>query len=197
MSEQTCGKKRIAGAQFNLSVMSDDFVDIILGALNAVDTTNVWKETDDVSTCVRGKMVHVFDVVKAIYLHAAKTGKHVEMSGTFSIGCPGDSSGDVYMDANDTPANKETSEGISQNAGCKFALYPLNTEDYMDTIYQQIDLSKAQNVTVSPSHYSTRLDGEVNDIFETMEKAFTQVQEAVSHTTMTFTISANSPSTKK
>ena len=78
---QECGTERIAGCQFNLSVMSDDFAEVILGALDRVDTSKVWKETDDVSTCVRGRIEHVFDVVQAIYLEAAKTGKHVEMSG--------------------------------------------------------------------------------------------------------------------
>ncbi|MFC3419899.1 YkoF family thiamine/hydroxymethylpyrimidine-binding protein [Salinicoccus hispanicus] len=192
-----CGTERIAGCQFNLSVMSDDFVDVILGSLDTVDMSKVWRDTDDVTTCVRGRLEHVFDVVKAVYMHAVKTGKHVEMSGTFSIGCPGDSSGDTYMDATAERMNEANVSDISQKAGCKFALYPMNTSNYMDVIYEQIDLSKARGVEVSPSHYSTRLDGEVNDIYKAMEEAFTKVQEVVSHTTMTFTISANSPSSKK
>ncbi|PKR77131.1 thiamine-binding protein [Halalkalibacillus sediminis] len=192
-----CGTSRIAGCQFTLHPMTDKFVDVILGALEEVDTTNVWKDTDDVSTCIRGKMVHIFDVTKAIFLHAAKTGEHVAMSGTFSIGCPGDSSGDVYMDVTDEVLNEVKSKDISQKAGCKFALYPMGREDYMDKIYEQIDLSKARGVDVSASHYATRLDGEVNDIFHTLEESFDKVQEKVSHVTMTFTISANSPSTKK
>lgn len=187
---------RIAGCQFNLSVMSDDFSDVILSALAEVDTSKVWKDTDDVSTCVRGRMTHVFDVVKAVYLQAAKTGKHVEMSGTFSIGCPGDSSGHAYMDVTDDRLNVVDSSEISQAAGCKFALYPMNTDNYMEKINEQIDLSKERGVTVSPTHYATRLDGEVNDIFRAIETAFTKVQAVVSHTTMTFTISANSPSNR-
>lgn len=189
-------EERIAGCQFNLSVMSDDFADIILSALNEVDTSKIWNDTDDVSTCVRGKKHHVFDVVKAIYLHAAKTGKHVEMSGTFSIGCPGDDSGEAYMDVTDERMNEAVTSEIMQTAGCKFALYPMNTNNYMDKIYEQIDLSKESGVRVSPTHYATRLDGEVNDIFRAIETSFTKVQEVVSHTTMTFTISANSPSSK-
>ncbi|WP_434121191.1 YkoF family thiamine/hydroxymethylpyrimidine-binding protein [Salinicoccus roseus] len=190
---QECGTERIAGCQFNLSVMSDDFAEVIIGALDQVDTSKVWKETDDVSTCVRGRIEHVFDVVQAIYLEAAKTGKHVEMSGTFSIGCPGDSSGDAHMDVFPERLNAP-SKDVHQKAGCKFALYPMNTIDYMDVIYEQIDLSKEAGVTVSPAHYATRLDGTVPAIFSAMESSFTKVQEAVSHTTMTFTISANSPS---
>src|SRR5690625_3137497 len=141
-----CGNGEIAGCQFTLFPMSDQFVDIILSALKEVDTSNVWKETDDVSTCVRGDLAHVFDVVKAIYLHAAKTGEHVAMSGTFSIGCPGDSKNDVKEAVTDELKNESTSKHISQKAGCKFALYPLGHENYMDLIVEQIDLSKSRGV---------------------------------------------------
>ncbi|MDQ0352095.1 uncharacterized protein YqgV (UPF0045/DUF77 family) [Alkalibacillus filiformis] len=196
MTNQQCGTSRIAGCQFTLYPMSDNFVDIILSALDEVDSTKVWKDTDDVTTCVRGKMVHVFDVTKAIFLHAAKTGEHVAMSGTFSIGCPGDNEADAYMAETDEPMNLEKSQTVDQQAGCKFSLYPLGREDYMDKIYEQIDLSKARGVEVSASHYMTRLDGDVKDIFNAMEDSFEAVQEKVSHTTMTFTISANSPSNK-
>ncbi|WP_188207525.1 Ykof family thiamine-binding protein [Alkalibacillus aidingensis] len=191
-----CGTSRIAGCQFTLYPMSDNFVDIILTALDEVDSSKVWKDTDDVSTCIRGKMVHVFDVTKAIFLHAAKTGEHVAMSGTFSIGCPGDNEADVYMAETDEPVNLANSQSIEQQAGCKFALYPMGREDYMDKIYEQIDLSKARGVEVSAAHYATRLDGDVKDIFHALEESFDKVQEAVSHVTMTFTISANSPSNK-
>ncbi|SFE03365.1 YKOF-related Family [Lentibacillus persicus] len=196
MPDNSCGNSRIAGCQFTLYPMSDRFVDIILGALEEVDTSKVWKETDDVSTCVRGKMVHVFDVSKALFLHAAKTGEHVAMSGTFSIGCPGDTEADAYMDETDAPLNEQRSNEISQEAGCKFALYPMGRDDYMNAIYEQIDLSKHRKVKVSGTHYATRLDGDVSDIFSALQASFTSVQEKVSHVTMTFTISANSPSNK-
>ena len=191
-----CGTTRIAGCQFTLYPMTDNFVDIILSSLKEVDTSKVWKKTDDVSTCIRGKLVHVFDVAKAIFLHAAKTGEHVAMSGTFSIGCPGDSSGNAFLAETNVPINEPNSTKISQQAGCIFALYPLGRDDYMGLINEQIDLSKNRGVKVNATHYATRLDGEVNDIFRTMHESFDAVQKVCSHVTMTFTISANSPSNK-
>ncbi|MET3684345.1 uncharacterized protein YqgV (UPF0045/DUF77 family) [Alkalibacillus flavidus] len=196
MTNQQCGTSRIAGVQFTLFPMSDNFVDIILSALDEVDHSSVWKETDDVTTCMRGKIVHIFDITKAIFLHAAKTGEHVAMSGTFSVGCPGDNEADVYMAESDEPVNAPNLSANEQQAGCKFAIHPLGRDDYMDKIYEQIDLSKARGVDVSPSHYMTRLDGDVASIFDAMEEAFEAVQQEVSHTTMTFTISANSPSNR-
>ncbi|WP_130859642.1 YkoF family thiamine/hydroxymethylpyrimidine-binding protein [Gracilibacillus phocaeensis] len=188
-----CGTSRIAGCQFTLFPMSDRFVDIILSSLREVDSSKVWMHTDDVSTCIRGKRVHLFDVTKALFFHAAKTGVHVAMSGTFSIGCPGDSTGDVYMDESSQVMN-QAADSLNQSAGCRFSLYPLGREDYMEQIYQQIDWSKTAGVDVSHSHYATRLDGDVHDIFRVLEHCFEQVQQKVSHVTMSFTISANSPS---
>ncbi|ALX49094.1 YkoF family thiamine/hydroxymethylpyrimidine-binding protein [Lentibacillus amyloliquefaciens] len=196
MTSNSCGTSRLAGCQFTLFPMSDKFVDIILGALEEVDTSKVWKDTDDVSTCVRGKMVHVFDVTKALFLHAAKTGEHVAMSGTFSIGCPGDTEADSYMDEADAPVNETKLNELYRKAGCKFSLYPMGRADYMEAIYEQIDLSKHRNVEVSADHYATRLDGDVKAIFEALHQSFDSVQEKVSHVTMSFTISANSPSNK-
>jgi len=196
MMNQYCGTSRIAGCQFSLHPMSDQFVNIILSTLEEVDTSKVWMETDDISTCIRGKMVHVFDVVKAVFLHAAKTGEHVAMNGTFSIGCPGDSEADVYMDETDVPVNEEKMSEISQPAGCKFALYPMGTEDYMDKIYEQINLSNDRNVDVTAVHYATRLDGDVHDIFQALYESFDLVQQKVSHVTMTFSLSANSPTNR-
>ncbi|RPF53250.1 YkoF family thiamine/hydroxymethylpyrimidine-binding protein [Aquisalibacillus elongatus] len=187
-------KNSFVGCEFTLYPMSDNFVDIILSALDEVDTSTVWMETDDVSTCIRGKMVHVYDITQAIFLHAAKTGKHVAMSGTFGVGCPCDTTDDVFLSEEDEPKNISKIKEINQKAGCKFALYPMGEKDYIEKIQEQVNLSKHRGVEVSPTHYATRLDGDVKDIFKTLHESFDQVQQAVSHVTMTFTISANSPS---
>lgn len=185
---------RISGCQFTLYPMSDEFVDIITLALENVDMSKVWQETDDVSTILRGKIIHIFDVTSAIFLQTAKTGKHIAMSGTFSIGCPGDSKTDVHIDETDTPKNKSSIKGVAQKAGCKFSLYPMGINDYMKAIYEQIDLSKQIGVNVTPTHHATRLDGDAKAIFQTLYEAFYNVQTTVRHVNMTFTISANSPS---
>jgi uncharacterized protein YqgV (UPF0045/DUF77 family) len=127
MSELACGTSRIVGCRFSLYPMSDQFVNIITGALKETDTSKVWMETDDVSTCVRGRESHVFDVVKAIYTYAAQSGEHVVFNGTFSIGCPGDTEGDVYMTEDDERMNQEAVNLIELESACQFALYPMGT----------------------------------------------------------------------
>lgn len=196
MTNQVCGNNSITGASFSLYPMCDEFVEVILGSLEATDTSKVWVNTDDVTTTIRGKAVHVFDASRAIFMHAAKTGEHVAFNATYSVGCPGDSDGDKYMAKDDHPTNLEKVENIKQPVAAKFSLYPLGGGDYMDVIYKQIDAMK-DYVTVQRAHYSTRLEGEAIHIFEGLEKVFNATVESGSrHTVMTVSISANSPSHK-
>lgn len=193
---QTCTKSDIAGASFSIHPMSSGFIDIIIGALEDADTSKVHMDTDDVTTTVRGKLVHVFDVTKAIFLHAAKTGEHVAFQATYSLGCPGDSKGEAYMAEDDIRLNTDQVKEIKQPAAAKFSLYPLGGGDYMDVIYEQIEAMK-KYVKASHAHYSTRLDGEALDIFHGLEQVFkATVEGGSSHTVMTVSISANSPSHK-
>src|SRR6185437_4211771 len=106
--------------------MAVNFVDIIKGALAEADTSNVWMHTDDVSTVIRGKENHVFDTAKALLLHATKTGVHVAFNGTFSIGCPGDTAGDVYLEKEDILLNQPIIKDLRQYVSSQFALYPMN-----------------------------------------------------------------------
>lgn len=186
--------QKITGASFSLYPMSNDFVDIIKGALKETDTSKVWIETDDVTTTVRGKMIHVFDVTRSIIIHAAKTGEHVAFQATYSLGCPGDSQGDTYLAEDDQPVNLAILENNSQYAAAKFSLYSLGGGDYMDTIYGQIESMK-EYVSVKPAHYSTKLEGNIVDIFKGLEKVFeATVKSGSRHTVMTVSISVNSPS---
>ncbi|RPK12607.1 YkoF family thiamine/hydroxymethylpyrimidine-binding protein [Priestia endophytica] len=197
MNEQLCGTSRIYGCRFSLYPMCDNFIEVIKTALREVDTSKVWIKTDNVSTCVRGRNEHVFDVVKAIYLHAAKTGVHVVLNGSFSVGCPGDSEGDVYLSEDDVLLNEEKSKDISIETAMQFALYPMGVPHYMDVIMDGVKTAKDQGVFVAGVHYATHLDGDAHTIFQTIKDAFLSAQKEASHVVMTVNLSANSPSTKR
>lgn len=196
MGNSKCGHRRVTGASFSLHPMSDDFVDVIQAALGETNTSKVWMETDDVTTTVRGKTVHVFDVTKSICLHAAKTGKHVAFQATYSVGCPGDTETDTYVEIDDIPSNVTQDGKENPFAAAKFSLYPLGGGNYMDTILEQIELMK-KHVNVSKAHLSTKLSGGLLDIFIGLEDVFEKTVKAGSdHTVMTVTVSINSPSLK-
>lgn len=198
MSAKNTNADQIAGCSFSIYPMCDQFVDLILSSLEKVDTSKVWMNTDEVSTIVRGRIPHIFDVSRAIYLQAAKTGEHVVFSGTFSVGCPGDTEGHTYMAEDDIRMNAEISDEIKQDVVAKFALYPMGGGDYMDVIYKQIEEMKEHGVEVSLTHYETKLAGPAQNVFKGLENAFAKTDEAgSSHTVMTATIAANSPSFEK
>lgn len=199
MSNQfICGTSEITGARFSIYPMSDRFVSIILSALKTVDTSKVWMESDDVSTCVRGRSEHVFDVVKAIFLEASKDGTHVVLNATFSNGCPGDSAGDVYLSENEMRLNEKNSLLIHQDVAVQFALYPMGISTYMDVIMDQVALAKNQGTFTKGVHYASRLDGNAHAVFKTLEDAFNGAHDSDStHIVMTVAMSANSPSKKE
>lgn len=187
-----CGVSPIIGFRFSLYPMAANFVEVIKGALEQTDTSNVWMHTDDVSTVIRGKQVHVFNVAKAICLHAAKTGEHIAMSGTFSAGCPGDTAGDVYLDKGDEVANIDATK---QYVSSQFALYPMNNPDYMDVIYREVDRAKERGVFNESMHYASGIHGDIHDVFAFYEESFTHARsEQHKHLVMTVSMSINSPS---
>lgn len=190
-------ESKIAGCSFSLYPMSDDFAKLILDALNNVDSSKVWMKTDRVSTIVRGRISHIFDVIQAIFLETSKSGIHVACNATFSIGCPGDTEGHTYMAEDNRTLNRSLIENIDQNISAKFALYPMGGGNYMDLIYKQIEAMKTYGVDVNLTHYETMLDGTSQDIFSGLENVFRAVEDAgSSHTIMTVTLSANSPTGK-
>ncbi|MCM3639122.1 Ykof family thiamine-binding protein [Sporosarcina luteola] len=187
-----CGLSPIVGFRFSLYPMADDFVSVIKGALELTDTSNVWMHTDDVSTVIRGKQIHVFNVVKAIALHAAKTGKHIALSGTFSAGCPGDTAGDAYLEKSEKIANTDATK---QYVSSQFALYPMNNPSYMDIIYREVDRAKEQGVFNESMHYASGIHGDIHDVFAFYEEAFSNARsEEHRHLVMTISMSINSPS---
>lgn len=187
-----CGTSPIVGFRFSLHPMTGDFIQVIKGALRETDTSNVWMHTDDVSTVIRGRQLHVFNAAKSIALHAAKTGVHVAMSGTFSVGCPGDSAGDAYLEKVDELLNTDMSK---QYVSSQFALYPMNNPDYMAIIYREVERAKALGVFNDSMHYASGIHGDIHDVFAFYEEAFANARTTESaHLVMTVALSINSPS---
>ena len=174
--------------------MEQYFINIIKGALQDTDTSRVWMHTDDVSTVIRGKQQHVFDVAKALTLHAAKTKEHIALSGTFSAGCPGDTAGDAYLDAPDEPANEDASK---QYVSSQFALYPMNNPGYMEVIYREVERAKEFGVWNDSMHYASGIHGDIHEVFSFYEMSFSSACSAKHpHLVMTVSMSLNSPSHK-
>ncbi len=105
--------------------MANNFIEIIKGALGGVDTSNVTMSTDDVATTMIGKQEAVFDAVKAMVIHASKSGTHIAFNGTFSAGCPSVACEIDEPSEQPVRINQETFSPFQQYVSAKFALYPL------------------------------------------------------------------------
>lgn len=188
----------VVGLRFSLHPMADNFVEIIKGALSKTNTTNVWMDTDDVSTIIRGKEIHVFDVAKAVVLHATHSGKHVAFNGTFSIGCTGDTADAVYLEKDDQPLNEPNVKDMQQYVSSQFGLYPMNNPDYMSVIYKEIDRAKEYGVFNEQMPYASGLHGDIHNVFSFLEESFANARSAEhQHLVMTVNMSINSPSHHK
>lgn len=188
---ESCGTSPIVGFRFTLSPMTDDFVGTIKGALKRTDLSGVWRHTDDVSTVIRGRVEHVFDVARTVLSLASEEGKHVSMSGTFSVGCPGDSTGDEALEAPSEPSNSASRD---QYVSSQFALYPMGADNYMELIYEEIEQAKQAGVYNESMHYASGIHGNLDAVFSYYEAAFKRTREKNRHVVMTVTFSVNSPS---
>src|SRR5690625_895622 len=89
-------EQNFAGIRFSLDPQTDNFAEIILSALDEIDTSNVWSKTDATSTVYRGEKSAIFDAVKAGFVHTYREGVHGKTTMTISQGCGSDADAADY-----------------------------------------------------------------------------------------------------
>ena len=185
----------ITGCRFSLSVMSDDYANIILNAIGCVDTQRIWSGTDALSTVYRGERSRVVDAVKSCFVHVNDGRTHITMEATFSKGCPGDTSGDSHLAEADAPAAAPTNRaGKNFDVLGKISLYPLGVPTYMEHIAHAVNIAKDIGVFKGVSHYATELQGDVDGIFDCLDEIMGYAEKNVAHYVLQTTLSVNSPS---
>lgn len=195
-----------AGAQISLYAMTDQFVALIMAAVETIKRRReVETETDDLSTVILGEARDVFATVRDAFAVTTVSGVHVVLNAHFSRGCPGD---DYCLTAAhpdsvahaDEPAPVGATEGLGasavagadQRVAGQFALYPLGSVDYLAQIYAAIDHAKEGGVFGGAKNFVSRLDGTVSAVFDELFSAFLHTHS--NHTTIHATVSAHSPS---
>ncbi|QXT38946.1 Ykof family thiamine-binding protein [Gymnodinialimonas ceratoperidinii] len=198
-----------AGAQVSLYPMTDGFVDVIMGALSALDP---WRdqlriETDDISTLIVGPPEVLFPALRDLYAKAAATGEHVVLRATLSRGCPGEPDDPICQTnalANpEQPLAERQQEALSaieaapekgQVADAQFSLYVMGAGDHMAEIMGCIDFLKHSGTFDRSKNFCTRLTGDAGPVFATLREAFCRFGPPQGHVTIDLTVSANSPS---
>jgi hypothetical protein len=97
LSLATTPNTMFSGAQISLYPMCDDFVQVILSSLSALDPyrPQLRIETDDISTLLVGPPEVLFNAMRDLFVAASKSGKHVTMHATISRGCPGEPDAEI------------------------------------------------------------------------------------------------------
>jgi hypothetical protein len=206
MSEITQDPLRFGvGARITLSVMSDQYVSIILGALANIDKDGLDVQTGDVSTYIGGDEASILRYLTDLSSSIASSKAHSSITIHLFRGCPGAIITPSIPSAPPGPRQSDIPKGrvVNQYAAAEWALYPLadtNTNvgtdgiDHMRDIYAAIDYS-VENGTFRKSEKSvTRLEGDLGVILETVVGGWVRVGGSVQHVASHVTISLNSPS---
>ena len=183
----------ISGCRFSLYPMTDNFVSVILGALEKTDTSAVWSQSDALSTVYRGKLPYVADAVRALFINAWQPEVHMALEGQFSKGCPGDTDGDSLLHREGESPNRAKLQDRHFPVLCKLALYPMGSGDYFDEVAKVWRMAEAEGLNPKTIHYATRIEGDVQKVFDYLEEVCRLMEQSVPHYILHFTLSVNSP----
>ncbi len=201
-------RERGIGMRFSLHPHCDDFVAVVLGALQDVEraglTHGLVLETDDVSTWVgavdepaeQRLVAYLAEVLAAA--HRRSGGGHVVAHVLLSRGCPGEVGCDLSVTGLSRP-DPVRLEPTGVQAVAQWSLYPLldggsDHGAHMAHIEAAIAHAVARGATRGAAHYATRLGGDVADVLATAADAWGSVGSAVAHVVSHLTVSVGSPS---
>lgn len=188
------------GARLSLHPMTDDFVPVILGALQAAARPDVEVVTDDVSTFIRGAEHDVVAYLLAAISAAAQSGAHVVAHVHLSRGCPGEVACAVDDAILRRPVTLAPLPPSHHAASAHWALYPLDDGDddrrgdHMAGILAAIEHARSLGVVTGSEHFVTRLDGDLADVLGAVAQGWLLVGQRVRHVVSHATISLGSPS---
>ncbi len=187
------------GARLSLHPHRDDFVDVIVDALDAAPADDVEVTTDEVTTFVRGTEEAVVRYVRDVVVAAARAGGHLVAHLQLSRGCPGEVDCALADDAVLVTGQAPTLPTTGVRTAAHWALYPLDdgapgrAGDHMAAITAAIDAAR-ERVEVTPEHFVTRLDGDLADVLSTVVAGWLGAGRTVRHVVTHVTLSIASPS---
>jgi energy-coupling factor transport system substrate-specific component len=197
------------GAQVSLYPMTDNFVRVIVGAIEALEPYRpaLRTETDDISTLIVGPPEQLFPAMRDLFVKAAQTDLHCVLAATVSRGCPGEPDDPICTPlepaVQDQPLASRVESAVSHVAAApqtgrivsaQFSLYPLGDGHHMDEIYGCIAFLKQSGVFDRSKNFCTKLRGDAGPVFATLSEAFLRFGAPQGHVALDLKVSANSPS---
>jgi uncharacterized protein YqgV (UPF0045/DUF77 family) len=200
------------GCQFSLYPMTNDFVEVILGAVACIKAhrDQLRVETDEISTLLVGAPEVLFPTLQECFVKAARRSGHLVMNISLSRGCPGEPDDPICrspaLRAAATPAGEGRVEGTLDRlkpvapagipTAAQIALYPLGRPDYMADIGDCISFLKQTGIHTRAKHFCTRLDGDAANVFQVIETSFLSFAGYDDHVVLTAVLSKGSPTQK-
>ncbi len=192
------------GLRISIHPHCDDYVEVILGALDDVTAGGLAEgltiATDAVSTFVGAVAEpaeqrladHIVALTAAA--HHRSNGGHVVAHVLLSRGCPGEVTCDLATSGL-RPAASIAAARTGVLAKAAWSLYPLTPGDAatIDVIEAAIERARARGTVAGSVHYATRLEGDLSEVVATAVEAWSTVGAHLSHVVTHLTLSVGSP----
>lgn len=149
------------GCRFSLSPMSDQYIDIILGAVAKTNTSRISSATGKLSTIYQGAQEDVMDALKACLCYAYNPSVHMTMEMTFFK-----ASATITQQPSAVLANAPQIADVHFPISSKIALYPLGTVDYQPHLDYLGQAAQKAGIFVSSLEDVTVIEGDVQQLFD-------------------------------
>lgn len=190
------------GARVSLYPMTDQFEDIILGALDDVSTTaaagRLEAQTSTLSTLLRGKESDLTRYLIDLVAAAARRcrGAHLGAVVQLSRGCPGEMScSPTDRPWAPDPVPAMPAAGVPVHA--EWALYPLpgpgEQAEHMPAIAAAIERARERGLVTDGGHFVTLLTGDLAEVVSLVINTWIQCGRSVRHVVSHLSLAINPP----
>jgi uncharacterized protein YqgV (UPF0045/DUF77 family) len=168
-------------------------------AVSGLSDLGLKVQADDVSSVLLGPTETLFEAMRVALGRACRVEgePHVSMVCTFSAKS-GDELPTLPPRTVETETWVEDANCLPSRIGCQFAIYPLGSTNYQETIDQILDETRKSPVFKDDNYpFCYMLDGDGPEVFDVLQSSFGMALKQCSHVTMTATLTANKNAWKK
>ena len=177
--------------RFSLAVMSDLYVEQILGAIGKTNTQGVKSQTDALSTTYRGHRVAVLQALQDFFCFANDGCTHMTLEAQFT----GENMQEARSIGPISPSGfgKTTPFDKDFFVLCKCAFYPLGVSDHKVHIKHMHSLAQKEGLAMETTYDTTKLAGKLGDVFAFLNTCIAYAQSCLEHYALHVSFSVNSP----
>jgi len=187
-------RSNLLGCRFALYPMSDNYAEIILGALEKTDTSKVWEKMDMMSTLYVGEQEHLLDCISAVFRHTWRETLH--FGGEFTFSRITESSHlflEELSNFESTLNNSSTAHLGKFPAYARAAIYAADKEETFMLTESIEKLAKKRGLQPKRTPMTIMLKGSSNSLFSFFDEILTLSGKLTESYTLCTSVSANSP----